>query len=484
VRVTDEDGGSATASTVVQVDAQTLGASATNDGPVRRGQPATVTVAATQELSDVLTYGFDFDNNGAFEVVQPDNSAAHVFPNTGIQRVGFGVTDGNGGVATGATNITVLPQLLTISAVSNSGPVLQDQPVTVVVTAAQELSDPLTYSFDWNVDGVFDVVDQLENSAGTTYSAVGDKTVRVRVRDVDGGEAIATTTVRVNAQRLEITAVSNDAPKRRGQQVSVSVTVAQQLNEPLFYSFDWDNDGAYDVIDQASDTAATIYVFSGTKTVGVRVRDTQNNEAVASTTLLITAQELSATATNDGPARRGQDVLISVSATQELSDTLTYGFDFDDDGVDDLVTTSASAVISYTTAGLKTVTVRVTDEDGASTSAATAVQVDSQTLSIIAVTNTGPAEVGQAVTVTVDAVSEVDGPLLYSFDWDNDGIFDVVDQPIDSASTSYDSAGSKVVGLRVTDGKGAEATTTTVLQIYEVTGGGLSDFLYLPIVSR
>ncbi|WP_333888676.1 PKD domain-containing protein [Caldilinea sp.] len=484
VRVTDADGGAATTSTVVTVTPQSLSATATNDGPVRRGQNATVTVNAVQELSDPLTYGFDFDYNGVFEIVQPSNAASASFASTGVKPVGYGVTDGQGAVVTGTTFITVTPQLLTISDVTNSGPVVRNQPVTVIVTATQELSDPLTYSFDWNNDGVYEVVDQAGSSAATSYPTAGDYTVRVRVRDADGGEATATTTVRVNAQVIQITQVTNDAPKRRGQAVTVSVTAVQQLNDTLLYSFDWNNDGIYEVVDQPGATASTSYASAGVKTVRVRVRDSQNSEATATTSFQITPQSLSATATNDGPVRRGQNATVTVNAVQELSDPLTYEFDWDNNGVYDFATASPSAVVSYTTTGAKTVGVRVTDADGGAATTTTTVQVNPQNLAITSVTNSGPVVVGDSVLVTVNAVQELSDPLFYSFDWDNNGTYDVVDQPLNSASTSYATPGEKTVRVRVRDNDGAEATGTTLIEVQEVGGGGSTEFLYLPIVSR
>jgi len=484
VRVTDGNGGVATATTEITVEPQNLSASASNDGPVRRGQSVTVSVSATQELTDTLTYGFDFDGDGIFEVVHAANSAAAGFASTGVKIVGFGVTDGNGAIVTGTTSVVVTPQILSVSAVSNDGPVLIDQPVTVIVTATQQLSDPLTYSFDWNDDGVYDVLDQAANSAVTSYAAVGEKTVRVRVRDADGGEATGATTVSVNAQVIQITAVNSDAPKRRGQAVTVSVTAAQQLNDTLYYSFDWNNDGVYEVLDQVSNTASTIFASVGEKIVRVRVRDSQDNQAAATKTLSIVPQSLSATATSNSPVRRGQEATITVNATQELSDILTYAFDFDGNGIDDLITTSNSAVISYTTTGVKEANVRVTDANGAAVMASTAVQVTPQNLAIAAVTNTGPVEIGDLVLVTVGAIQELEDVLLYSFDWDSDGIYDVVDQPFNSASTSYTSVGNKLVGVRVIDGNGSEATGVTIVQVDEVTGGGVSEYLFLPIVSR
>ena len=91
----------------------------------------------------------------------------------------------------------------------------------------------------------------------------------------------------VVAQIIQITAVNSDAPKRRGQPVTVSVVAVQQLNDVLLYSFDWNNDGAYEVVDQTASSASTSYDATGDKSIRVRVRDQQNSEATQSATVQI-----------------------------------------------------------------------------------------------------------------------------------------------------------------------------------------------------
>ncbi|MFN3334782.1 MAG: PKD domain-containing protein, partial [Caldilinea sp.] len=241
----------------------------------------------------------------------------------------------------------------------------------------------------------------------------------------------------------------------------------------------------YEVVDQASNSASTQYASTGEKTVRVRVRDAQNSEAVATTTLLITPQNLGATASNNGPVRRGQTATVTVTATQELNDALRYSFDWNDDGAYDVVDQpGSSASTQYALAGEKTVRVRVTDSDGGESTTMTMITVDPQNLSIVSVTNSGSVIVGDLVLVTVNAIQELDDPLFYSFDWDNDGSYEVIDQPLNSASTSYAFAGDKVVGVRVTDGKGAEATGVTTIEVTEDPSGDYTDFIFLPIVNR
>jgi hypothetical protein len=485
VRVRDADGGQTMATTVVTVTPQTLSATATNSSPVRRGRPVTVTVSAAQELADALTYGFDFDGSGNFEVVQAGNAAATSYASTGVRNVNFGVVDSDGGAVTGTTTITVTPQVLTIGAVSNSGPVLRNQPVTVIVTATQELGDALRYSFDWNNDGLYDIVDQPASSATTSYSTIGNQVVRVRVRDADGGEISNTTTVQVAAQIIQISAVNSNAPVRRGQPVTVTVVAVQQLNEVLLYSFDWDNNGVYDVVDQTASSASTNYATRGDKPIRVRVRDQQNSEASQTATVQIVAQNLTLSAANNGPVRRDQEVLVTATASQELSDALRYSFDWNNDGVYEIENqASNSATTSYPATGSKTVGVRVRDADGGVATGATTITVTPQTLTLNSVANSGPVQVGAPVQVTVDVAQELSDALHYSFDWDNDGVYDVVDQAANSAATTYTEVGLKPVAVRVVDADGGVVTGTTTVEVNTVGGEGEKEFLYMPIIAR
>ena len=85
----------------------------------------------------------------------------------------------------------------TIVSVTNDGPVLTRQAVTVTITATDPGSgDVLTYEWDWDDDGTYEE-SSASNSASHTYALKGTYSVGVRVRDDDGGEATGSTTVTV-----------------------------------------------------------------------------------------------------------------------------------------------------------------------------------------------------------------------------------------------------------------------------------------------
>lgn len=90
--------------------------SVANSGPVNEGSPVTVTVNATDPDNSAggLTYEFDFDNNGTYEVTNTTGVASHTYADdnpTGTPfdnlTVNVRVSDTRGGVDTDSTTVRV-----------------------------------------------------------------------------------------------------------------------------------------------------------------------------------------------------------------------------------------------------------------------------------------------------------------------------------------------------------------------------------------
>ena len=114
VTITGDDGHGGVSSTSFSLTVNNVAptiTSVSNNGPVITGNPATITVSATDPAgtNDPLAYQFDCDNNGVFEIgPQAGNSASCTFASAGSHTVAVRVTDGDGGAATGSTVVTVL----------------------------------------------------------------------------------------------------------------------------------------------------------------------------------------------------------------------------------------------------------------------------------------------------------------------------------------------------------------------------------------
>lgn len=165
----------------------------------QEGSPVQLEINASDQGSlDVLTYEFDFDNDGVFEISGSANTASHVFADNRSFPVGVRVVDSNGGSTSQVISIDVAnvdPQidLITESPQINEGASFS---VTVQATDAAGVLDPLTYEFDFDNDGNF----ETSNNTGVakhTYADDGLFIVGVRVTDDDGGSVTTTKEISV-----------------------------------------------------------------------------------------------------------------------------------------------------------------------------------------------------------------------------------------------------------------------------------------------
>jgi hypothetical protein len=174
--------------------------SVANNGPVNEGSSATITVTASDQDNDTLSYEFDCNNDGSYDVgPQSSNTASCSFADgPATATVGVRVSDGNGGSATGSTNVIVnnvkpTPAIDSIS--GNSG-------------AACVAGNTVTLGFSWtDPAGTNDTYNYVvawgdgssTPASGTTavtsavsglqhpYSAGGPYTITVTVNDEDPG---------------------------------------------------------------------------------------------------------------------------------------------------------------------------------------------------------------------------------------------------------------------------------------------------------
>ena len=133
-------------------------------------------------------------------------------------------------------------------------------PVLVQLTGAADpssadLAAGLQYGFDLDGDGVFEIASPTP-SATRTFMTGGTYTVRARVRDKDGGEGVYTTTVNVSLPAPPAASLTSGGPVDEGTAGSVSFGPASGAG-PFTYSYDFDNDGTFEVAGTTS-AAATV----------------------------------------------------------------------------------------------------------------------------------------------------------------------------------------------------------------------------------
>lgn len=232
-----------------------------------------------------LAYAWDFDGDGEYDDatgISPTFSAAGLDGPDSV-LVGLQVTDNGEVLVIGKSTITVHNVAPSIQTVNNSGPIDEGSSATVTVDASDPAgaADPLTYAFDCDGDGSYEVTPQAGNSTTCEFADDGSFTVNVQVSDDDEGQAISSTTVTVNnvAPSVDSIMVPIDPVNINSQPVSASASFSDPAgagDQPYTCTVDYD-DGSGPQPGTVSDFTCTgpghTYIEPGVYQVIVTVTD-------------------------------------------------------------------------------------------------------------------------------------------------------------------------------------------------------------------
>jgi PKD repeat protein len=198
---TDDDKGVGTAVTkfgVTNVDPT----AAITGAPTSSPEGTAISLGSTVSdpgTADTHTFAWSVTKNGNAYASGTDASFSFTPDDNGTYVVTLTVTDDDGGVGCDNESINVT-NVAPTAVLANSGTVDEGGTVTFTATATDPAgaADPLTYEFDFNNDGTFEVNNGSSNVANFLFPDSGTYAVNVRVSDGDGGQTVASTTVIIN----------------------------------------------------------------------------------------------------------------------------------------------------------------------------------------------------------------------------------------------------------------------------------------------
>ncbi len=250
-----------------------------------------------------------------------------------------------------------------------NGPYVVNEGTAVLFNAGSSYDpdgDPLQYRWDFNNDGIWDTEWSSSPTASFTWC---DNYTGFAMVNVSDGSLTDTDTAQVTVNNVAPTAdFGNDGPKDENSPVTVSFTnMFDPGCDTLYYSFDWDNDGVYDIVNQTSPTATHIWCDNGIYTVKGMIKDDDGGYNEYTTDVMIN---------NVAPnVEIGPDETILVGSTfsrpgsftdpgcDNWSATVDYG---DGTGIQPLILTGQTFQLdhTYNNVGVFTLTVTITDDDG------------------------------------------------------------------------------------------------------------------------
>jgi|GEM_PF-852218 len=473
LRVTDDAGETGTTTRTLTVFGTLPTAAFTaTPNPVTTGDQVSFDASASSDPEGPIAhYEWDLDGNGSYETDTGTTATVNrSYAQKGTVPVGLRVTDSDGARTTTAANLAVQNRAPAAAFTASPNPVPSLTQVVFDGSASTD-SDGKVVKYEWDLDGN----GSFETDTGTTpttsssYPNAGNREIGLRVSDDDGATATTTRTLTVQNQLPTASFSAAPNPVLTGTAVSFDASASSDPDGTIAkYEWDLDGNGTYETDTGNTASATASFATAGNPTIGLRITDSDGG--TATTTRTVTVQNRPPTASftaTPNPVPTGTAVNFDASASSDLDGTIAkYEWDLDGNGTYETDTgATASAAKTYATASTPTIGLRITDNNGATSTTTRALTVQNRlpTASFTATPN--PVTSGQSVTLNASGSTDPDGTVAkYEWDYDGNGTYDATTS---SASTAkvFATAGNFEVGLRVTDNNGGTATTTRALTV-------------------
>ena len=449
LQVSDGDGGTDTDTTTVTVEPDTEPPVVGFTTDRRSVNDKTVAFDATASSDNARIVGYQWDFGDGATTTGP--TPTHTYDDPGDYNVTLTVTDSAGYETTVNVSIAIENVPPTADAGENQT-IFAGEPLTLDASGSIEGDVSDTLSYEWT----FDDGNATETSDPTVdhiYSENGTYNVTLQVSDSDGGTDTDNVTVTVEPD-TEPPVADAVTTQTTATNKTIGFNGSGSGDNARIVGYQWDfGDGTTAAGPEVSHT----YDDPGDYNVTLTVTDSASYETTANVSIAIENVPPTADAGPDLETTAGTPVTLdgSDSTAGDAHDTLSYGWDLDEDSTYEKSRATAEQI--FRDEGTYNVTLRVDDGDGG---------VDTDTTTVTVENALPVADAGSDRTVPVNETVAFDGStssdpdgdtLTYEWDLDGDGAFD---ESGSNASHTYTANGTYTVTLRVDDGDGGIDTDT------------------------
>jgi subtilisin-like proprotein convertase family protein len=233
------------------------------------------------------------------------------------------------------------------------------------------------------------------------------------------------------------------------------------------YSWDFNGTGTFTTA-TSSPTATHVYSTRGSYNVGLRVTDSTGKTSTITQPVSITQGPVAAIQATPTSPISGQSVTFDASGSTHDAAGSIVDYKWDLDGSGNFATdtgTTPTVSTSYPTQRTVPVSVKVTDDVGASATATANVTVRNAP-PVAAFTGPTHVLVGQTATFDATGSHDIDGTVIdYRWDFNGSGSYATDTGSTPGASFTFTSPGVVNVGLRVQDNDLATTQITHAIQV-------------------
>jgi PKD repeat protein len=459
LKVTDDSGGTATASEVVTVRNRPPTSSdgfTYSPSEFSTGEPVTFTSTFTDPDGSIVSHEWNFGDGSTGTGGSPD----HTYSQPGAYLVTLTVTDNDGATASAQKTVVTDNRPPTASFTITPSSPLSIQTVDFHSTSTDD--DGINaYRWDFQNDGI---VDSTTADTAFVYAAPGTYTVKLEVEDTSGATAVKTKQLVIGNRDPTASFSTASASPPAGDLTLEDITFTSTSTDPdgavQTYQWDTDNDGVYD--DGIGPTATRQFPTSGTYTVSLRVIDDLGAQSTVTKSITIGNRAPKVSFFHSPTFPAPFETVAFTSSSGDLDGTISkLEWDLDNDGsFDD--GTSAKATKKFTQSGSYTVSLRATDDNGDSSVAAETIFVGNRPPVASFSYSPGAPVAGQTVSF-FSTSTDPDSPIsTYAWDLDGDGNYNDAGGP--SAARAF-ATGSHNVGIMVVDSEGAASFMAQTINV-------------------
>jgi len=344
-------------------------------GPYLTGEGDIITLngsGSTDPDDNIVLYEWDLDNDDEYDDATGITTEL-AFDDNGIYTIGLKVTDEYGESDTDTALVTVN----NVTAIVDAGP---DATIDEgdIFSQSGSFTDPGADSWTGTVDYGDDSGTQplMLNPDKTfdlsyIYADNGSYNVTVNIDDGDGGIGTNTVTVTVN----NVAPVANAGEDKAGDEPATFTFIGSYTDpgtsDTHTYEWDFDYDGVTFDVDASGTSVTNEWTDDFAGSVALRVTDDDGGWSID--TCSVTVSNVAPTITSLVLPRVPVDInepvtLASTFSDPGYADTHDASIDWGDGIVEELlnVTSPVEQTHNYTSAGVYTVTLTITDDDGAS----------------------------------------------------------------------------------------------------------------------
>lgn len=413
-------------------------------------------------IEDLLRYEIDWLGDGVFEEV--NGLGSHLYASDGTYFAQARVSDQDGGVRLQTFQVTVNNLAPIVQQVIANNPSNEGAEVRFVVQATDAGQDPLSYHFDFDNDGTFDVSNSL-GEARHIYPEDGSYITRIEVRDDLGATGHFEYPISVQNVAPNIENVNIIGDPIEGSSIRFSVNASDVGSFDLLrYEFNLDGQEGFE-ISQSSPELTYTFPDSGRYQVQVRVSDDES--AIATRTLDIDVANVPPSGAlhfEGGSVREGLvatadqgrffEVVATATDPSSIDErSLSFNWDLDQDGVYEFLSSDARQPLSFNREGTYLIRCLIRDKDFGELILEREISIAGRPPELhgVSIDSEAPYSEGTPVRFTVEATDA--DPLTYAFDFNDDGFFDL-ESDTPTVSWAFPNEGDYRVKVRVSDESG------------------------------